>query len=122
MEVAEDLNNFCELNVEGVFIKHDFEHIIVKPDEVSKYTNGDLSLSTLKQCLYVPYEFDIQVLVYFLHAHFPSVETVLGMDEIEASSGNTSKQAKNYDLKVVLGNSVAEGGATGVVLKYFYTA
>jgi len=59
MQPAEDLNNFCELSVEGVFIKHDFEHIIVKPDEVPKYTKGDLSLSTLKQCLYVPYEFDI---------------------------------------------------------------
>jgi len=84
-------DNFCEITVKGVFIKHDFDHILVNADEVPKYTNGDLSLSTLKQILFVPYEFDIQVLVYFLHAHFPSVQTVLGMDEIEATSGNMLK-------------------------------
>jgi len=52
-------DNFFEVNVSGVFIKHDFDHIILNEDEVEKYTNGDLSLSTLKQTLYVPFEFDI---------------------------------------------------------------
>jgi len=60
------------------------------------------------------------VLVYFLHAHFPSVSTVLGMDEIEATSGNTFKQQKRYDFKAVLGDSIT--GDKGVVLKYYYQA
>lgn len=59
MQAEEQDENFCEVSVEGVFIKHDFDHIIVQPDEVEKYTNGDLSISTLKQTLFVPYEFDI---------------------------------------------------------------
>ena len=77
--------NFFEVEVSGIFIKHDFDHIIINEGEVENYSNGDLSLSTLKQTLFVPFEFDVQVLLYFLHAHFPQVTTSLGRDEVQAT-------------------------------------
>lgn len=40
--------NFMEVEVEGIFIKHDFDHIILHEDEVEKYTNGNLTYSTMK--------------------------------------------------------------------------
>ena len=43
-----DLSNFKEVQVEGIFIKHDFDHIIMDEEEVEKYTNGDLTFSTMK--------------------------------------------------------------------------
>jgi hypothetical protein len=51
----EDLQNFMEVEVEGIFIKHDFDHIILHEDEVEKYTNGNLTYSTMKQTLFVDY-------------------------------------------------------------------
>jgi hypothetical protein len=74
----EDLSNYAEVEVSGIFIKHDFDHIILNEDEVEKYTNGKLTHSTMKQTLFVPYEYDIQVLLYFMHAHFPSVVAQTG--------------------------------------------
>ena len=55
----EDFSNFAEVEVSGIFIKHDFDHIILNEDEVEKYTNGKLTHSTMKQTLFVPYEYDI---------------------------------------------------------------
>ena len=81
----EDLSNYAEVEVSGIFIKHDFDHIILNEDEVEKYTNGKLTHSMMKQTLFVPYEYDIQVLLYFMHAHFPSVEAILGQDEVVAT-------------------------------------
>ncbi len=71
--VQEDLSNYAEVEVSGIFIKHDFDHIILNEDEVEKYTNGKLTHSMMKQTLFVNYQYDIQVLLYFMHAHFPSV-------------------------------------------------
>jgi hypothetical protein len=78
MKNEEDFENFMEVEVEGIFIKHDFDHIILHEDEVEKYTNRNLTYSTMKQTLFVEYQYDIQVLLYFLHAHFPSVKTEMG--------------------------------------------
>lgn len=79
----DDLQNFMEVEVSGIFIKHDFDHIILNEDEVEKYTNGNLTYSTMKQTLFVDFEYDIQVLRYFMHAHFPDVIiTEAGQDEI----------------------------------------
>ena len=70
---GEDLSNYAEVEVSGIFIKHDFDHIILNEEEVEKYTNGKLTHSMMKHTLFVDYEYDIQVLLYFMHAHFPSV-------------------------------------------------
>ena len=40
MQEDEDLDNFNEVEVEGIFVKHDFDHIILGEDEVEKFTNG----------------------------------------------------------------------------------
>jgi|APCry1669189768_1035252.scaffolds.fasta_scaffold62094_1 hypothetical protein len=50
-ENQEDLSNYKEVEVNGIFIKHDFEHLILDPDEVEKYTHGNLTWSTMKQSL-----------------------------------------------------------------------
>ena len=50
-EKKEDLSNYKEVEVNGIFIKHDFEHLILDKDEVEKYTNGNLTWSTMKQSL-----------------------------------------------------------------------
>lgn len=130
MEHADEHANFVEVAVDGVFIKHDFDHIILAEDEVEKYTNGDMTLSTLKQTLFVPFEYDIQVLLYFLHAHFPSVETDLGVDEISATHleqfrkqlGESAwPERPKYDLKITVKSALAAQDK-GVVLKYFYAA
>lgn len=47
----EDLSNYKEVEVNGIFIKHDFDHIILNPNEIEKYTNGNLTWSTMKQIL-----------------------------------------------------------------------
>ena len=47
----EDLSNYKEVEVNGIFIKHDFDHIILSPNEIEKYTNGNLTWSTMKQSL-----------------------------------------------------------------------
>lgn len=80
-----DVSNMREVQVEGIFIRHDFDHIIMDENEVEKYTNDDLTFSTMKQTLEVPFQYDMQVLLYFLHAHFPSVETELGQDPVQAT-------------------------------------
>jgi hypothetical protein len=74
-----------QVEVAGIFVKHDFDHIILDENEVEKFTNGQLTVSTMKQTLFVPYDYDIQVLVYFMHAHFPSIQTELGQDEVDAT-------------------------------------
>ena len=48
MQEEDDLQNYMEVEVEGIFIKHDFDHIILHEDEVEKYTNGNLTYSTMK--------------------------------------------------------------------------
>lgn len=38
MEGDEDLENFMEVEVGGIFIKHDFDHVILEESEVEKYS------------------------------------------------------------------------------------
>ena len=124
MENEEEFENFMEVEVEGIFIKHDFDHIILHEDEVEKYTNRNLTYSTMKQTLFVEYQYDIQVLLYFLHAHFPSVKTQMGQDEIEATlieSGEKKapKKGPKYDVKIIIDKTHANDG---IILKYYYSA
>jgi hypothetical protein len=67
----EEESNFMEVEVEGIFIKHDFDHFIVDEEEVDKYTLNKLTHSKMKQTLFMPFPYDIQVLVFFLSSHYP---------------------------------------------------
>ena len=123
MNAAEEeqfMDNMQEVEVSGIFIKHDFDHIILNSDEIEKYTAGDLSISTMKQSLVVPYQYDIQVLLYVLYAHFPEVTTQLGKDEVQATAidnhlhpAGNQEGKKKYDLKIVIGTKA-------ITLKYYY--
>lgn len=53
-----------------------------------------------------------------MHAHFPSVETKMGQDEVEAALGG--KNGK-YDLKLIIGRDSASKHH-GVSIKYYYSA
>jgi hypothetical protein len=95
-----------------------FDHILVDEQEVEKFTAGGLAVSHLKQSLLVPFAYDIQVLLYFLYAHFANVKVTNGQDEVEATlTGRTSK----YDLRIQISGSGSKQDK-GVVLKYFYSA
>lgn len=69
--------------------------------------------------------------MYFLTSHFPSVQTFMGQDEIKASEesqipnlnkvSEKNKKAKNYDLKIVVGQDGPKS-QNGVSLKYYYDA
>lgn len=54
-------DNFNEVDISGIFIKHDFDHVILDADadEIARYTSGDLACSTMRQSLKVPFEHDI---------------------------------------------------------------
>ena len=106
----EDLSNYKEVELSGIFIKHDFDHIILNENEVEKYTKGNLTYSTLKQTLFVPFEYDIQVMLYFLHCHFPQVETQMGQDEVQATLNGKNQK---YDLLITV---------EGISMKYYYNA
>ena len=58
-DAIDDDSNIREVEVEGIFIKHDFDHILMNEDEVEKYTNDDLTFSTMKQTIEVPFQYDI---------------------------------------------------------------
>lgn len=51
----DDLSNY--VTVDGLFVKQDFEHLILCEDELDQYTS--LTKSTLKQTLFVPFPYDI---------------------------------------------------------------
>lgn len=69
-----DLSNY--VTVDGIFIKQDFDHLIVGEDEVDEYTQ--LTKSTMLQTLYVPFPYDIQVLNFYLHSYFADVKLSYG--------------------------------------------
>jgi hypothetical protein len=115
---GEDLSNYAEVEVSGIFIKHDFDHIILNEEEVEKYTNGKLTHSMMKQTLFVDYLYDIQVLLYFMHAHFPSVQTKMGQDELSAT---LDKKNSGHDLKLIIGRD-GNSKLHGITIKYYYTA
>ena len=85
--MVDEESEFKQIDVSGVFIKHDFDQIIVAEDEeeIERFTAGDIQCSQMRQQLSVPFEHDIQVLVYFLYAHYPHVETQQGQDEVDAT-------------------------------------
>ena len=85
MQDEKDLENFVEVDVEGIFIKHDFDHMIIDECEIEKYMNGRLRTCSLKQSLFVPYPYDIQTLMYFLAAQYPEVQAYQGQNEVDAS-------------------------------------
>lgn len=66
----EDLSNY--VTVDGIFIKQDFDHLIVAEDELEQYTS--LTKSTMKQTLFVPFPYDIQILNFYLHSYFSEVK------------------------------------------------
>lgn len=76
--------------------------------------------------MFVPFEYDIQVLLYFLHSQFPTVQTELGEDEIKATmieSGVGMQKTKKYDLKIRVSNKLAASEPQQfITLKYFYSA
>lgn len=127
MTEDKELDNFVEVDIEGIFIKHDFDHIIVDQDEVEKYTNGRLIHCSMKQCLFVPYEYDIQTLVYFMSAQFPCISVIQGQNEVLASMRDNGmlmgpQSGKKYDLKIVIGRENPQDKQQGVVIKYYYKA
>jgi len=69
-EEEEDLSNY--VTVDGIFIKQDFDHLIVSEDELEQYTS--LTKSTMKQTLFVPFPYDIQILNFYLHSYFSEVK------------------------------------------------
>ena len=73
-----DVSNY--VTIDGIFVKQDFDHLIIEEDEVSKYTT--LTKSTLKQTLYIPFKYDIQVLNFYLNSYFADikVEYIQGHD------------------------------------------
>ena len=59
------------VTIDGIFIKQDFDHLIMDEEEINQYTT--LTKSTLKQTLYIPFKYDIQVLNFYLHSYFADV-------------------------------------------------
>ena len=95
MEDEEDLSNYVEVDIDGIFVKHDFEHVILKEDEVEKFTQNKLTFSRMRQTLFVPFPYDIQVLLYYLSSRFPRVD-VINEDEAKSTiaDGQTSTEQK----------------------------
>ena len=85
--------------------------------------------SKMKQQLSVPFEHDIQVLVYFLYAHYPHVETQQGQNEVDATMNDFGYQnghQKSFDLKLIVGRNPPPEGVVhppnvyGIEIFYFY--
>ena len=72
------------MTVDGVIIKQDFDHLIMEESEVDKYT--PLQSASMEQTLYVPYEYDIQVLGYFLHSYYAQVDVQFPNESDEAAA------------------------------------
>ena len=66
MEVEEEDDNF--LQVEGIFVKKDFDHLILNEQEISLYCN--LKPTKMKQKQYIPFSYDIQVANYLFQHNF----------------------------------------------------
>lgn len=67
------------MTVDGIFIKQDFDHLIVGEEEVDAYTQ--LTKSTMKQTLFVPFPYDIQVLNFYLHSYFADVQVTFAANK-----------------------------------------
>ncbi len=62
------------VTIEGIFIKQDFDHLILDEDEISQYTT--LTKSTLKQTLFIPFKYDVQILNFYLHSYFADIKVL----------------------------------------------
>ena len=78
------------MTVDGIFIKQDFDHLILDQDEIDKYTT--LMKSTMKQTLFIPFKYDIQVLNFYLHSYFAEVRVSFTKNKLNA-------QTPKYDIK-----------------------
>mmetsp|Transcript_11809 Transcript_11809/g.19953 ORF Transcript_11809/g.19953 Transcript_11809/m.19953 type:complete len:275 (-) Transcript_11809:10-834(-) len=128
-----------EVDVEGIFVKHDFDHVILDEEEVEKYTQRKLAVSTMKQTLMMEFGYDVQVLIYFMSCHFPDVGVFRGREEVEQTLRELDQLTKNllgvqmpqsdgpsanYDLRILIGGRQGEGqhAVEGVTILYFYKA
>ena len=68
-EEMEDLSNY--ITIDGIFVKQGFDHFVLDDMEIDKYTS--LAKSTLKQTMYIPFKFDLNVLNYYLFTFFADV-------------------------------------------------
>ncbi len=82
-------NNY--VTIDGIFIKQDFEHLILDEEEIDKYTL--LTKSTLKQTLFIPFKYDIQILNFYLHSYFADIQVAIN---------------KNHELKYTLKFKIEE--------------
>ena len=67
------------VTIDGIFIKQDFDHLILDEDEIDKYST--LTKSTLKQTLFIPFKYDIQILNFYLHSYYADVKAELNKDK-----------------------------------------
>ena len=65
-----DLSNY--VTIDGIFVKLGFDHFVLDEMEIDKYTS--LSRATLKQSMYIPFKYDLQVLHYYLFSFFADVQ------------------------------------------------
>lgn len=96
-----DTTNY--VTVDGIFIKQDFDHLILDEAEVDKYTT--LTRSTLKQTMFIPFKYDVEVLSFYLNSYFAEVQTFLGQDSMNESMNGHQEKPK-YDLKFVVDDIV----------------
>ena len=89
------------MTIDGIFIKQDFDHLIVGEDEIDEYTQ--LTKATMKQTLYVPFPYDVQVLNFYLHSYFSDVSIEFGNKQVG------DKHSIRFDIE-------------GIDLKYFEKA
>ena len=66
----EDLSNY--INVDGIFVKQGFDHFVLDDMEIEKYTS--LTKSTLKQTMFIPFKYDIQIMNYYLFSFYADVQ------------------------------------------------
>jgi len=67
--------------------------LIVDSEEIEKYT--PLTKVTMKQTMYIPYKYDIQVLTYFLYSYYADVDTDHG-------NGFSKDEKAKYDIKFII--------------------
>lgn len=95
----EDLSNY--VTVDGIFIKQDFDHLIVSEDELEQYTS--LTKSTMKQTLFVPFPYDIQILNFYMHSYFAEVQVEVNpLKYAKVAEAPGQSNTLKYTLKFVV--------------------
>ncbi len=90
----QSLSNY--VTIDGIFIKQDFDHLIVSEDEVDEYTQ--LTKATMKQTLFVPFPYDVQVLNFYLHSYFADVKIEYG-NKLAGDKHSIKFQIEAIELK-----------------------